>query len=572
MTKRWNRKPNGWKASTSRCRCAAGIDNAEGKQRIVVELYEKFFRVGFPRTAKALGIVYTPTQIVDFVLRAANDALHAEFGTTLSQPDVHILGTGTGTFIVRLIQTGLIDPKDLARRYSSELHADEIVLLAYYIAAINVEAAYHGVAGGDYQPFDGMVLTDTFQITEAGDTMDAELFPQNNDRIIAQQASPIRVIVGNRPTSRASPAPTTTTPTAKDPDLTVEDAVDYDDTKISWLSGLLPKVQRGQHLTYQPNHRRMAMYRPFCKMHVYFDADLNDRRGRLHHLFPRADLPNFGFFAPNPGNLAPPFLCLMTDALADLGAAGISAVNVYPRWTYQPIDPSDGQLSLDGDGDTHTGYRRIDTISTDVLGAYRGALGDDITADETFFYIYGLLHSPHYRRRFATDLKKVLPRIPTAADREKFDAFTHAGRTQRAAPGLRDRRTLPAGRNRDRHPQPRRPRHLARQQDAVQVQDRSQRPDLKLPQHPVGHPRRRAPKPTRRPQRALEWVIERYQTKADSKGSGIVNDPNAWCDEHNDPRYIIDLIKRIVTVSITTMSIVDGLPELHAPAALSTSH
>jgi Type ISP C-terminal specificity domain len=81
---------------------------------------------------------------------------------------------------------------------------------------------------------------------------------------------------------------------AKDPDLTVEDAVDYDDTKISWLSGLLPKVQRGQHLTYQPNHRRMAMYRPFCKMHVYFDADLNDRRGRLHHLFPRADLPNFG--------------------------------------------------------------------------------------------------------------------------------------------------------------------------------------------------------------------------------------------------------------------------------------
>jgi hypothetical protein len=74
----------------------------------------------------------------------------------------------------------------------------------------------------------------------------------------------------------------------------------------------------------------------------------------------------------------------MTDALADLGAAGISAVNVYPRWTYQPIDPSDGQLSLDGDGDTHTGYRRIDTISTDVLGAYRGALGDDITADEIF--------------------------------------------------------------------------------------------------------------------------------------------------------------------------------------------
>ena len=112
--------------------------------------------------------------------------------------------TGTGTFIVRLIQTGLIRTEDLARKYANELHANEIVLLAYYIAAINIEAAYHGAVGGEYQPFNGIVLTDTFQIAEVGDTMDAELFPQNNDRIIAQQSQPIRVIVGNPPFRRMS--------------------------------------------------------------------------------------------------------------------------------------------------------------------------------------------------------------------------------------------------------------------------------------------------------------------------------------------------------------------------------
>lgn len=182
---------------------ASDIDNAEGKQHIIVELYEKFFRLGFKKTAKALGIVYTPVQIVDFILRAANDALMQEFGTSLSDENVHILDpfTGTGTFIVRLLQSGIIKPEDLLRKYTSELHANEIILLAYYIAAINIEATFHGIHGGEYKPFNGIVLTDTFQISEAGDTMDAVMFPQNNNRIIAQQASPIRVVFGNPPYS-----------------------------------------------------------------------------------------------------------------------------------------------------------------------------------------------------------------------------------------------------------------------------------------------------------------------------------------------------------------------------------
>jgi predicted helicase len=182
---------------------ASGITNPEGKQRIVVELYQKFFRLGFKKTSEALGIVYTPVPIVDFILHAADDILQHEFGESLSSRGVHVLDpfTGTGTFIVRLLQSGLIRPEDLLRKYENELHANEIILLAYYIAAINIEATFHGLHTSDYKPFDGIVLTDTFQIGEANDTMDEVCFPQNNDRIARQLASRIRVIVGNPPYS-----------------------------------------------------------------------------------------------------------------------------------------------------------------------------------------------------------------------------------------------------------------------------------------------------------------------------------------------------------------------------------
>ena len=123
---------------------AAGIDNAAGRQQVAIELYEKFFRLAFEKTAKSLGIAYTPVKVVDFILRATNTLLEEHFNTTISHEGIHVLDpfTGTGTFIVRLIQSGLIKPHDLARKYARELHANEIMLLAYYIAAVNIEAAY----------------------------------------------------------------------------------------------------------------------------------------------------------------------------------------------------------------------------------------------------------------------------------------------------------------------------------------------------------------------------------------------------------------------------------------------
>ncbi len=180
-----------------------GIDNAQGKQRVVVELYERFFKVAYPKVAESLGIVYTPVEIVDFIVRNVQVLLSREFNASLSDQGVHILDpfVGTGTFIARVLQCGSIDNDSLARKYTSELHANDIMLLAYYIAAVNIETAYTELVG-DYRPFDGIVLTDTFQASEETDRRDTTFFPRNHARIERQLDLDIRVIISNPPWSR----------------------------------------------------------------------------------------------------------------------------------------------------------------------------------------------------------------------------------------------------------------------------------------------------------------------------------------------------------------------------------
>jgi len=186
---------------------AADIDNAAGKQRIIIELYDKFFKTAFPKMVEKLGIVYTPVELVDFIIHSVNDVLKQEFDRTLSDENIHILDpfTGTGTFITRLLQSGLIDRKDLERKYQQEIHANEIVLLAYYIAAVNIENAYHDMMGDTttYKAFEGICLTDTFQLGETDESavLFSDMFPQNSERVSAQKKTPLRVIIGNPPYS-----------------------------------------------------------------------------------------------------------------------------------------------------------------------------------------------------------------------------------------------------------------------------------------------------------------------------------------------------------------------------------
>lgn len=190
---------------------AEGIDNAQAKQKIIITLYDKFFSTGFKSTTERLGIVFTPVEVVDFIVRSVDVVLRRHFGKTLASENVHILDpfTGTGTFITRTLQylkslmdKGEITYSDILRKYTQELHANEIVLLSYYIAAINIEAVFDDINGEEpYAPFEGIVLTDTFESTEQEDTLDDSFFGTNDERLKRQQEKPITAIIGNPPYS-----------------------------------------------------------------------------------------------------------------------------------------------------------------------------------------------------------------------------------------------------------------------------------------------------------------------------------------------------------------------------------
>ncbi len=186
-------------------RNVSNIDNLEGKQSIIKSLYEKFFKGAFPKTVEQLGIVYTPVECVDFIIHSVNDLLKQEFNTSLTEENVHILDpfTGTGTFITRLLQSGLIKPEDMERKYLNEIHCNEIVLLAYYIADVNIESVFHDIVKRDnYLPYDGICLTDTFQLNETGENdIFSILFPENSERLKKQKKAPVRVVIGNPPYS-----------------------------------------------------------------------------------------------------------------------------------------------------------------------------------------------------------------------------------------------------------------------------------------------------------------------------------------------------------------------------------
>ena len=194
---------------------AEGIDNAEAKQKIVVELYDKFFTTAFPKVKEQLGIVYTPVEVVDFIIHSVEHVLNEQFGRSLNDRNVKIIDpfTGTGTFITRLLQSGIIH--DIEYKYKNEIFANEIVLLAYYIASVNIENVYHDLLKQTdiYTAFPGICLTDTFQLGEQmyakkkGLDRQKEVegfetpFVENNKRVQRQLNSPITVIIGNPPYS-----------------------------------------------------------------------------------------------------------------------------------------------------------------------------------------------------------------------------------------------------------------------------------------------------------------------------------------------------------------------------------
>ncbi|WP_439690572.1 DEAD/DEAH box helicase [Curtobacterium sp. SP.BCp] len=760
-------------------RTVAGITDAAGRQTIIKRLYEKFFSGAFRNTSERLGIVYTPNEIVDFILRSADRLSRDHFGAGLSDRGVHVLDpfTGTGTFIVRLLQSGLISAADLAHKYRHELHANEIVLLAYYVAAVNIEATYNGLQGGEYVPFPGVVLTDTFQSAEDDDTFDDQgVFGDNNERVRQQNDLDISVIVGNPPYSSGqdsandnnqnlkypyldkriantyaarstgqnknslydsyirairwasdrikdrgivayvtnggfldgntaaglrltlqddfselyilnlrgntrtsgeqalkeggqtfgpgSRATIVISLLVKDPDrpssgtihyrdigdyLTRDEKLDLleqyvdsdgvpweqiipnehgdwinqrndafeaftaigdrnapsaaifatyspglktnrdawaynssrdklarnmsrmvefyeqqvqarklqsaaplaaDPRQIAWGGVLRTAAERGRSVQFDANSIRVGIYRPFQKQHCVFDASLNERQYQLPKLFP-AGGNNHGFYltAPGSGHAAS---ALAVDGIPDLALWGSGSGQFFPRYVFDG-ERQDGAFAIFDDP------HRRDNINDTALARYRELYGADVTADDVFVAVYGLLHSEDYRREFDADLKKMLPRIPELTDPGDFWAFAQAGRTlsdlhlgyeNAELHPLEFSAPVPADLRITKMKYGGKPGNLDRTQITVA-------PGLTISGIPMeAHHYKLGSRS------ALDWVVERYQVKTD-KASGIVNDPNDWGAEHGNSAYIVELIQRVVTVSVETVRIVSTLPALH---------
>ncbi len=812
-----------------------GIDNAEGKQKVITELYDKFFKEAFPKMSERLGIVYTPIPIVDFLLLSVEDVLNQEFKTSLAAENVHLIDpfTGTGTFIVRLlrlaVERGIIKPKDLLRKYQHELHANEIVLLAYYIAAINIEETFHTLQreasekttyakGGNsspltdhstlttspYVPFDGIVLTDTFQLSESRNEMEEKMFPENNKRVSRQRKSPIRVVAGNPPYSvndNPVPYPTldaritatyaekstatlknslydsyvrairwasdriaeqgivafvtngsfidgnamaglraslaeefttiyifnlrgnartsgeqrrmekdnvfgmgTRTPVAvsilvRNPDKTssceiyyhdignylnreeklnivsefgsingihrknawqrlqpnaqndwinhrdpafdhftplgnredtksavftyftngiktgrdawatsfskitlensmrkhidnfnadsatyqqsvskltnkpsFDEVIKEDPKRLHWNRAAIQDAESGKSYVYAEDQIRYVEYRPFCKLSVYTDPRLNDLWSARKRFLPNRTSTNKIITVTGLG-VSKDFSLLISDVLPDVQtfANGQS----FPLYLYEKDEPRDGELSLDkAEGEVIDGYRRRHAITDGILAEFRKAYGTEVSKDDIFYYVYGILHSPEYRSRFSSDLKKMLPRIPLTKETADYQAFAQAGRdlahwhlnyeTIEPYPLIEVSPELGLDPWKQFHVTKMTFAKPTAEQKAAGLKANKTRiiynAHLTLDGIPLeaydyivnGKP-------------ALEWIIERYQITIDNGkgGSGIKNDPNDWCREHNNPRYIVDLIKRVTQVSLESMKIVNNLPALN---------
>ena len=806
---------------------ASGIDNAEGRQRVVIELYDKFFRTAFPKMAERLGIVYTPVEVVDFIIRSVHELLHHEFDCGLGDKDVHIIDpfTGTGTFIVRLLQSGLIAPDDLQRKYEHELHANEIVLLAYYIAAINIEGTFHGLRdtelgkyrygekvarkSSEYIPFEGIVLTDTFQLSETKSELEELMFPENNRRVKRQKQSPIRVVIGNPPysvgqgdanannqnlkypilderirTTYAAQSEATNKnslydsyvralrwasdrvrgngivgfvtngsfidgnamdglraclgdefksiylfnlrgnqrtageisrmeggkifgsgsragiaislfvknpskegkceiyyhdigdyldrseklslirsfqsingihrekkwkhlqPNARhdwinqrDPafgkfvslgDKKLDDAktvfegysaglqtnrdswvynfsnqslakdiqrmidtynhqvdgfrelvpgkkkeelqaiaesfINTDSKKIKWSSSLLDDLIRLRKGVFRRNTIRVSVYRPFVKNNLYYDAQFNHRVYQMPRIFPTPAHENTLIVVSGIG-AAKEFSALITDCIPNLHMHDTG--QCFPCYLYDPDEPNEGELiSMAQRGELVNGYRRRSAITDDILSDFRTGYELRITKEDIFYYVYGVLHSPEYRTRFASDLKKMLARIPFTRETTDFWRFSQAGRdlaewhlnyeTVEPWPVEEHTGSFSLDPAKDYLVQKMTFGKKDRQVDKSTIHYNSRITFSGIPLGAYEYVVNGKP--------ALEWIMERYQVTVD-KDSGIRNDPNDWAREHNQPRYIVDLVKRIVRVSMETMTIVKSLPALNERVA-----
>ena len=301
----------------------------------------------------------------------------------------------------------------------------------------------------------------------------------------------------------------------------------------------------------------LGMYRPFFKQRLYFNNQINNDTRKFPTIYPKTNSENIGVALTLPG-VSAPFSALMTDSIADYHLTGDT--DYFPRWRYLPREEALGTSDV---------RERVSNINRVALAEYREHYGDQsISEDDLFYHVYGVLHSKGYRETFATDLKKLAPRIPMPDTLDDFRAFARAGR-ELARLHLEYENVKPYDLD----------VHVADRwdldaPDAYRVVKMAypkvnKEPDKTRINYNAGITIAGIPEDAHKYQlgsrSALEWILDRYQVSTHSD-SGIVNDPNDWCEEIGDRCYIFNLIGRIVAVSLETNRIVATLPKLRLGA------
>ena len=316
------------------------------------------------------------------------------------------------------------------------------------------------------------------------------------------------------------------------PKVPVESFIDTTDSRIKWTRQVKASLKKLQPSTYEESHFRTGLYRPFCQTYLYFDNFWNEERYQQHRILPTPETESENRIICVSGiGSNKPFQLLIVDVIPDLHLTGDS--QCFPFYTYD-----------------EDGTNRQENITDWALTEFRNHYGDDtITKWDIFHYNYGLLHHPTYREKYEMNLKRDLPHIPLTED---FWGFANAGAT------LADLHV-----NYESVPKYDKLKYIEtpgmtvdwRVEKMKLSKDKTQlvyNDFLTLDGIPAEAYDYRLGNRS-----ALEWVVDQYRVKTD-KRSGIVNDPN----RESEPRYIVDLIARVTTISLKTVEIIKNLPPL----------
>ncbi|MDR1035541.1 MAG: hypothetical protein LBT40_02875 [Deltaproteobacteria bacterium] len=346
---------------------------------------------------------------------------------------------------------------------------------------------------------------------------------------------------------------------AKYPSLAIDDCLVRDPTLFSWDRQQKSDVQKGKIYSFEENSAVLSSYRPYQKQFCYFNRKLNNCVYQLPSLFPTPDNPNQVICASGIG-VTKEFSAIMTNLIPDQEFVGKSMC--FPLYWYEEEGDDSRNLfsSGKGKGKVVNGYLRHDGLTDWILGEFRKKycmVTPGVTKSQIFHYVYGILHSPVYRETFSVDLKKSLPRLPLVPKAQDFLSFAEAGKAlaklhlsyETAKPFHAKVTGADSGRFQvekmrfGKEPDGKANKSVILFNDLVSVENIP----LEAYEYVVNG------------KSAIEWVMERYQVKTD-KDSGIKNNPDDWAKEHGEPRYVLDLLLRVITVSLETMRIVKRLP------------